>query len=89
MTQLEALNVLPLLSADRNYIRDKLGGRPSMERADLLAGYRMAWEEGARGQPEARRDNAGRAAANTWLRQIVEGRLAAEAHNRRKREAER
>ncbi|MBT00621.1 MAG: hypothetical protein CMI01_18410 [Oceanospirillaceae bacterium] len=65
----EALADLPLLPDDKRFITPKLACFTGRERHRLLSEYRRRWLEAAENEPvEYRKDNAGRFAANTWLR---------------------
>lgn len=61
---------LPLLREDRAYIERQLARLPDRDRHGLLMEYRSRWLVAADADPsEVRRDNAGRHAANTWIRE--------------------
>ncbi|WP_231371006.1 hypothetical protein [Thioalkalivibrio sp. ALJ16] len=61
---------LPLLREDRFFIERCLVGRT--DRHEMLAGYRREWLAAADAEAsEIKRDNAGRRAANAWLREAT------------------
>ena len=63
---------LPLLDDDREFIRERISGRP--DAAALLARYLIVWRAAADGEPVSfRKSNRGRYAANIWLRRATEG----------------
>lgn len=65
----ELLQGLPLNRDDWNYVKRFLLGRSHSAVADILAQYRNAWETAAQAEPlPHRKENAGRFAANVWLR---------------------
>ena len=55
---------------DRRYVEVIIDGFPRPARRALLWGYAWAWEEGEAAEPSlAKRENAGRRAANIWIRE--------------------
>ena len=55
---------------DRRYVEMIIDGFPRPARRALLWGYAWAWEEGEAAEPSlVKRENAGRRAANIWIRE--------------------
>lgn len=55
---------------DRRYVRVLLDGLWRADRLALLRGYAEAWEAGEAAEPSpVKRENAGRKAANIWIRE--------------------
>ena len=55
---------------DRRYVRVLLDGLGRADRLALLRGYAEAWEAGEAAEPSlVKRENAGRKAANIWIRE--------------------
>lgn len=62
---------LELLREDASWLSRLLSGLPAGDVAGLLDGYALAWVEGMDAeQTPHRKQNAGRRAANTWLRRL-------------------
>ena len=67
------LSNLPLLREDRRFIQARIHYRRDRDR--LLSEYAKHWKQAADAEPvEHRQANAGRRAANKWLREITGGR---------------
>lgn len=65
----QILNGLPLNRDDWKYIDRLLLGRGSQVKLTVLEQYRSEWEAASHAEPlPHRKDNAGRFAANVWLR---------------------
>lgn len=63
------LHGLPLLREDWPFIERRTQGR--RDRESLLVEYARRWKEAAEAEPlESRKANAGRFAANAWLREV-------------------
>ena len=64
---------IPLLTEDRQWLRDLLkDGEPQIVRA-LVEQYRERWRAASGAEAvEHKRDNAGRRAGNTWIREEIE-----------------
>ena len=64
----DPLSELPLLREDRQFVHARIYHR--RDREQLLTEYARRWTEAAEAEPvEVRKANAGRMAANTWLRE--------------------
>ena len=68
---LAPLDDLPLTREDVRYILDCLRHGGVGDAQPVLAAYASCWEAAAQGIPERQRDNAGRRAANTFLREAL------------------
>ncbi len=62
---------LPLTREDERYILDCLRQGGVGDAQPVLAAYASCWLAAAQGIPERQRDNAGRRAANTFLREAL------------------
>lgn len=61
---------LPLLPGDVAYVNGTLAHRPETSVHQLLCGYIEVWIRAAATEPQdQKKENAGRRAANTWLRE--------------------
>ena len=70
---------LPLLADDHRHITAQLRRHPQQRRTAVLNEYRRVWLAAAEQEAiEHRRDNAGRRAANIWLRESALAWLVAE-----------
>jgi hypothetical protein len=66
---LETVHDLPLLPDDKKFLSDLLHGKTEAEKSNLLVEYHRQWNVASTAEELAhRRDNAGRRAANTWIR---------------------
>lgn len=62
-----------LLTEDRRYIRLRLATQQHGEAMRLAKGYSAAWEQAAKEEQRAHvKNNAGRQAANRWLKRQLE-----------------
>ncbi|MGO2010056.1 hypothetical protein [Vreelandella alkaliphila] len=62
-----------LLAEDRRFIRLRLATRQHGEAMQLAEGYSTAWEQAAMREQRAHvKNNAGRQAANRWLKKALE-----------------
>ncbi|AJY52503.1 hypothetical protein [Halomonas sp. KO116] len=62
-----------LLAEDRRFIRLRLATQQHSEAMRLAEGYSAAWEQAAREEQRAHvKNNAGRQAANRWLKRQLE-----------------
>jgi len=78
----EAAEDLPLLPDDKQFLTDFLQGKTHADKSALLAGYRRQWDEASSGETqEHRRDNAGRSAANRWIRRVATRGTSAQGHS--------
>ena len=68
---LTPLSDLPLTREDERYILDCLRQGGVGDAQPILAAYASCWQAAAQGIPERQRDNAGRRAANTFLREAL------------------
>lgn len=63
---------LPLLFEDKRFINQVLVGQPEWIWQAAMRDYKAAWIEAANSAPcEIKRDNIGRRAANTFLRETI------------------
>ena len=70
-TRLEQLRELPLTNEDKRYITHCLNEGRVEDAEPVLAAYASCWATAADGAPGRMRDNAGRRAANTFLREAL------------------
>lgn len=71
---IDPLGGLPLLREDRLFINARLHKLPAAMADEVMKDYRAVWIDAAlQADNLASRDNAGRRAANTWLREFVSG----------------
>lgn len=68
---LTPLDDLPLTREDVRYIQDCLRQGGVGDAQPVLAAYVSCWQAAAQGVPDRQRDNAGRRAANTFLREAL------------------
>lgn len=79
---LETVYDLPLLPDDKQFLSDLLHGKTLADKSVLLQGYRRQWDEASAGETlDHRRDNAGRRAANTWIRRNTTGCKSPQGHS--------
>lgn len=63
---------LNLLWEDKRFIEKCLAGQSEWLTREALKDYKLVWLEAANKEPaEHKKDNAGRRAANTFLREII------------------
>lgn len=63
---------LPLVFDDRKFVEDMIGNESEQIIAMALEGYAAVWDEAsAKEAKRHRKDNAGRFAANTFLREVI------------------
>lgn len=63
---------VPLLWEDKKFIRRILNGQPDWIWEAAIRDYVLVWESASQAEAsEAKKDNAGRRAANTFLRETV------------------
>lgn len=63
---------LAIIPDDRRFIQSCLRGKGNGERTALLSEYRQKWEAAFSAEPLLHcKENAGRFAANTWLREAL------------------
>jgi|GEM_PF-4469719 len=66
---LSTLSQLPLNKDDREFLFMHVGLFSHQKQVDYLTGYHRIWQKAASKEPvDYKKDNAGRLAANTWLR---------------------
>ena len=70
-SRLDQLQELPLTKEDKRYITHCLDEGGAMDAEPVLAAYASCWATAAKGVPDRMRDNAGRRAANTFLREAL------------------
>lgn len=68
---LSPLDDLPLTREDVRYIQDCLRQGGVGDAQPVLAAYASCWAAAAQGVSERQRDNTGRRAANTFLREAL------------------
>jgi hypothetical protein len=68
---LSPLSDLPLTREDERYILECLRQGGVGDTRPVLAAYASCWAAAAQGTPERQRENAGRRAANTFLREAL------------------
>ena len=68
---LTPLEDLPLTREDIRYIQDCLRQGGVGDAQPVLAAYASCWSSASQDVPERQRDNAGRRAANTFLREAL------------------
>ena len=63
------LQDLAIIYDDRQFIERLVAGKPPEDITELLSEYRIYWMKAADAEPRHHcKENAGRFAANTWLR---------------------
>lgn len=61
------------LKDDRDFVIRKLQGISGYQRLAIVTDYVLTWQEAAKDEPiEFRKQNSGRRAANTWLREFFD-----------------
>ena len=69
--RLEQLHELPLSKEDQRFILHCLREGGVVDLQPVLAAYQECWLNAAASAPDPQRDNAGRRAANTFLREAL------------------
>ena len=69
--RLNQLHELPLTKEDQRYIAYCLNEGGVVDAEPVLAAYASCWASAAEEAPDRMRDNAGRRAANTFLREAL------------------
>lgn len=70
-SRLDQLNELPLTKEDKHFILHCLREGGVVDYPPVLAAYQACWHNAAESATVPQRDNAGRRAANTFLREAL------------------